>query len=113
MTTSAQRLSANDAAVGGLVLFLTLWFLWPLQDVLRTVAVPAVPLPPRIWVAAVIAPGFLLAAAAYFRSPSMLWQVPLQALMLACLFVGVSTLILGWRNISPKVGCHLCRLPCR
>jgi hypothetical protein len=40
--------SANDAAVRGLVLFLTLWFLWPLQDVLRTVALPAVPMPPHL-----------------------------------------------------------------
>jgi hypothetical protein len=100
MTTHAEPRCRNDAAVGGLVLFLTLWFLWPIDDTLTTLAVPTVPMPPRIWVAGVIAPALLIAAAAYFRAPSMLWQVPLQALMLACLCVGVSTLVLSGHQIS-------------
>ena len=57
---------------------------------------------PRIWIAAIIAPSLLVAGAAYFRAPSMLWQVPLQALALACLFVGLRTLILSTRHFSLK-----------
>jgi hypothetical protein len=102
MPAPKERPSGNNAAVGAFVLFLTLWFLWPVEEVLRALAIPAVPMPPRLWIAAIIAPSLLIAGAAYLRAPAMLWQVPLQALALACLFVGLRTLVLSARHSSMK-----------
>jgi hypothetical protein len=90
----------KDAAVGGLVSFVMLWFLWPLQDVLTALTVPAALLPTRLWVAAVVAPSLLIGASVYLRAPSLLWQIPVQALAFACLIVGLRILILGWRHVS-------------
>ena len=102
MSRSRKRPSGNDFAVGALVLFLTLWFFWPIQEVLRALPTPTLPIPPRLWIAAIIAPSLLIAGAAYLRAPTMLWQVPLQALALACLIVGLRTLVLSARHSSLK-----------
>src|ERR1700730_6114879 len=91
MSTRARlNVSANDLAVGGLVLFVTLVCLWTLTAVL---SIPFGRPAPRLWVMAVVAPLILLGATAYLRDRSLLWQVPMQALALACLIVAVRVLI--------------------
>jgi hypothetical protein len=102
MATSTSKGNANDYAVGGLVVFLMLWFLWPLLDVLKTIALPGVTLPPRLWLGGLIAVTLLIAGSVYLRAPAVLWQVPLQALVLACLMVGVNILIFRWRSNTPN-----------
>ena len=89
--------SGNDIAIGGLVLFTTLWFLWPIEDFLTSLVFFSAPNPALIDVIPCV---LLIATATYLRAPSILWQIPLQALTLACLIVGLSTLIMGWRQIS-------------
>ena len=103
MTTASGNGGGHDAAVGFLVLFVTLWFLWPLQDVLTTLAVSGtVPFSRRMLVADSIGPALLIGATVYLRAPSMLWQIPMQALAAACLFAGVGILVLSWHELSPR-----------
>ena len=103
MATASGNGGGYDAAVGFLILFVTLWFLWPLQDALTTFAVSGtVPLPMRMLVADLIGPALLVGATVYLRVPSILWQIPMQALAAACLFVGVGTLVLSWHELSPR-----------
>ena len=101
--TRTRTVSAYDAAIGALVLFLTLWFLWTLTPILAALAVPSGHTAPRIWLGAVIATVLLLGASAYLRAPSLLWQVPMQALALAFLVVGLQVLILDWRSLSGRM----------
>jgi hypothetical protein len=100
MRTRKGSSNANALAVGGLVLFVTLPLLWTLTPVLMAFAIPSSEFPPRQLVATAIALAMLVGAAAYLRAPSLLWQVPLQTLALACLIVGVSLPILNWHSVS-------------
>jgi hypothetical protein len=100
MSARKGSATANDLAIGGLVLFMTLPLLWTFTPLLTAVVVPSSTLPPRMWIMGVIAPAILIGAAAYLRDPSILWQSPLQALALAFLFVGLSVPILNWQSVS-------------
>jgi len=96
----ARSVSTTELAEGALTLFVMLWFLWTIATVLTAVVVPTHPLPTRLWVGGMIAFALLLATTAYMRDPAVLWQIPLQALALACLVVGVRELIFGWRSLA-------------
>ena len=100
MGTRKGSSNANALAIGGLVLFVMLPLLRTLTPVLMALAIPSSEFPPRQLLATAISSAMLVGASAYLRAPSLLWQVPLQTLALACLIVGVSLPILNWRNVS-------------
>jgi hypothetical protein len=92
--------SANEMAIAGMVLFVTLILLWLFTPLLTALADPSSRLPPQIWILSVVAPALLLGASAYLREPSILWLIPLKALAMSCIIVGLSVPILHWRIVT-------------
>lgn len=91
--TSSPSPRSRDAAVGALLLFVTLWFLWPLTDAVTWLITPGYLAGHRLWVVALIAGSLLAGASTYLREPSLLWQIPLQALAAALILSGLPRLL--------------------
>jgi hypothetical protein len=79
--------------VGYLLLFVFLWWAWTLAPIVNTVIPGGTPLNRRVLYVLGIDIVGLVAIARYFRTWSLLWQVPLQALAAVMLFKGVGSVV--------------------
>ena len=85
--------TAYQRAASGLLLFAFLWWLWTLTTLVESVMPGGVPIRRPVLYVLILDLGGLVAIAAYFKTWSLLWQVPLQALAAVCLLIGVRNLM--------------------
>lgn len=85
--------SAHQKAASAFLLFAFLWWLWTLASLVGSLRPGGAPIQQRLLYVLAFDVCGLVAIAVYFKTWSLLWQVPLQALAAVFLLEGVSALV--------------------